>query len=291
MSRSRAHAIMARQDGVVTRDQAVRCGLSIAIIDHYVRSGEWVSLVPGVYLRADRERTPSVHLRAAVYGAGRAATAWGPSAAWWHGILDRPPARYFVTVPHGRAIVRNGNVHLRRRDLPADDIVTVRRLRVTGVPLTVLEAAVELKEGSVLMDRALQRHTSLALLERSHRRNPGRRGSRAAEKLLCTARDGGHSQAERIFHRLLRQAGFTGWRAHVMSCGYEIDVAFEAERVAIEIDGWVWHRDADRHCHDIERQNVLINAGWHVLRFTWHMLTQDPDGVVRRIRAALGRTR
>ncbi|WP_228524356.1 endonuclease domain-containing protein [Rhodococcus rhodochrous] len=108
---------------------------------------------------------------------------------------------------------------------------------------------------------------------------------------MCTARDGGHSQAERIFHRLLRQAGLTGWRAHVMSCGYEIDVAFEAERVAIEIDGWAWHRDADRHRHDIERQNVLINAGWHVLRFTWHMLTQDPDGVVRRIRAALGRTR
>lgn len=85
-----------------------------------------------------------------------------------------------------------------------------------------------------------------------------------------------HSEAERILHRLLRTAGLIGWRAHARSCGYEIDVVFDAERVAIEIDGWAWHRDAQRHRRDAERQNVLVNAGWHVLRFTWHTLTQDP---------------
>ncbi|MGN5237897.1 DUF559 domain-containing protein [Rhodococcus sp. SJ-3] len=280
---------MARQDGVIIRDQAVGCGLSIATIDHYVRAGEWRSLAPGVYLRADREQTPAACLRAAVYGAGEGATAWGPSAAWWHGLLDRAPKRQYVTVPHRRAIKAPHGVKLRRRDLLPEDVTSVRRLQVTGLPLAVVEAAVELDNGSVFMDRALQRHTTLGLLERAHRRNPGRHGSRAAERLLCTARSGGHSEAERILYSLLKAAGLTGWRPHVKSHGFEIDVAFEAQRVAIEIDGWAWHRDAARHRRDAERQNILVNAGWHVLRFTWHALAHDPDEVICHIRRALAR--
>jgi len=278
---------MSRQDGVVTRRQALGCGLSVATIDRYVQSGEWRAVASGVYLRADRERSPEVRLRAAVYVAGEGATAWGPSAAWWHGVLDRAPKRQFVTVPHRRVVKAPSGVRLRRRDLLPEDVTSVRGLRVTGLPLSVVEAAVELEDGSVFLDRALQRHTTLGLLERAHRRNPGRRGSRAAERLLCTARTGGHSEAERMLYRLLQKAGIGGWRPHVRSCGFEIDVAFEAERVAIEVDGWAWHRDSARHRRDVERQNVLVNAGWHVLRFTWHALTHDPDGVIRQIRQAL----
>lgn len=278
---------MAGQDGVITRGQAVACGMSSFTIDRYVQSGEWVSLVPGVYLRGDRARTPEVRLRAAVYGAGEGATAWGPSAAWWHGLLGRAPRAQYVTVPHRRVVKAPDGVRIRRRDLRPEDVTSHRRLRVTGLPLTVIEAAVEMPDGSVFLDRALQRHTTLGLVERAHHRNPGRRGSRAAEHLLCVARTGGDSEAERILHRLLKEAGITGWRPQVSSCGFEIDVAFVAERVAIEVDGWMWHRDPERQRRDAERQNILVNAGWHVLRFTWHGLTHDPEGVIRQIRHAL----
>ena len=264
--------------------------MSASAVDRRVENRDWLALARGVYLRADRERTPAVALRAAVYAAGPEAAAWGPSAAWWHGLLDRAPSLRYVTVPQKRTLARRHGVRVRRRDLQRRDLVVVRGLPVTALPLTVLEAAVELPTGSVLMDRALQRHTSLPVLEQAHRRNLGRHGAPRAAHLLCSAREGGHSQAERIFHRLLRGAGFTGWRAHAMSCGFEIDVVFDAERVAIEIDGWAWHRDAERHRRDAERQNVLINAGWHVLRFTWHAITQEPDEVVRQIRQALNRT-
>lgn len=225
---------MSRQDGVVTRRQAIACGLTVAAVDHYVQCGEWRSVSPGVYLRADRERTPAVRLRAAVYVAGEGATAWGPSAAWWHGVLDRAPKQQFVTVPHRRVVKAPEGVQMRRRDLLPEDVTSLRGLRVTGLPLSVVEAAVELDGGSVFLDRALQRHTTLGLLERAHRRNSGRRGSKAAERLLCTARTGGHSEAERILYQLLKAAGIVGWRAHVRSCGFEIDVAFEKVRVAIE---------------------------------------------------------
>ncbi|MFD6893969.1 DUF559 domain-containing protein [Rhodococcus sp. NPDC060086] len=287
MSRKVIHSIMSRQDGVVTRVQALESGMSSSAVARHVQSGEWCTLAPGVYMRADREETPSVLLRAAVYGAGFDAVAWGPSAAWWHGLLDEPPTRHYVTVPHHRTRPRHHSICIRRRDLPWKDTVVVRNLPVTALELTVLEASVEMPNGSVLMDRALQRHTSLPRLERAHRRNSRRHGARAAARLLCSAGDGGHSEAERILHRLLRAAGLIGWRAHVRSCGYELDVAFEAERVAIEIDGWAWHRDSNRFRMDAERQNVLVNAGWHVLRFTWHALNDDPEGVLRQIEHAL----
>lgn len=116
-----------------------------------------------------------------------------------------------MTVPHRRVVKAADGVRMRRRDLPPEDVTSVRGLCVTGLPLSVLEAAVELENGSVFLDRALQRHT-------------------------------------------------------------------------IEVDGWAWHRDPARHRHDLERQNVLVNAGRHVLRFTWHALANDPEGVVRQIR-------
>jgi very-short-patch-repair endonuclease len=55
--------------------------------------------------------------------------------------------------------------------------------------------------------------------------------------------------------------------------------------VAIEIDGWAWHSAPDRFQRDRTKQNDLL--GWTVLRFTWFDLSQNPDDVIRRVRAAL----
>ena len=64
-------------------------------------------------------------------------------------------------------------------------------------------------------------------------------------------------------------------------------VAFEKQRVAIEIDGKIHLRHAKKFEDDRYRQNALILGGWLVLRFTWKMLTEDPGYVVRTTRAAL----
>lgn len=287
MAPDTVHAVMAGQDGVVTLRQALATGMSSTAVDRRVSSGHWRRLHPGVYLRADRQLTRAARLRAAVFAAGPGAVACGTSAAWWLGLTDRAPEVDAVTIPRARSVTARPRIRVRRRDLHWTDLAAVRGLRVTDLPLTVLEAAVELRDGSVLMDRALQRHTSLAVLEMVHDRNRGRRGTTAAARLLHSAGEGGASEAERMLARLLRAAGLTGWTPHVNSCGYEIDVAFVRSRVAIEVDGWAWHRDVARFNHDARRQNVLVNAGWHVLRFTWHQLRLDPDSVLEQIVSTL----
>jgi very-short-patch-repair endonuclease len=89
--------------------------------------------------------------------------------------------------------------------------------------------------------------------------------------------------------RLLRNAGITRWELGYRIQDILVDLAFPLQLVAIEVDGWAWHVDADRFVGDRRRQNALVNLRWTVLRFTWHDLVGRPDDVVAEIRATLAR--
>ncbi len=283
----RLRHLLRRQSGVITTVQAVELGMSRSTVRDRVRSGHWRRIAPRVYLSADREFTDEVRLRAAVYSAGSLASAHGLSAAWWHQLVPTLPATVDMTVPRTCAPTRRTGVRLRRRDLAAGDRVEIRDLWVTELPLSVLEAAATDAGGSVLLDRALQGRVSMARLWAAHQRNEGRYGSSSTVRMLAAAADGAASEAERILVRLLREAGITGWVLGYRRLGYVIDLAFPAARVAVEVDGWAWHHDATQFQRDRARQNVLVNDGWLVLRFTWHDLTARPAEAIAQIRQSL----
>jgi very-short-patch-repair endonuclease len=280
-----------RQSGVISRAQARAAGLSEDAVDRRVSRGRWDRLYPGVYLSAHHPYTDEVRLRAAVLWAGKDAVAHGVSAAWWHDLGPDLPATVEVTVRRGRNPSTQAGVVIRRRNLPYPDLIAVRDLWVTDLPLTVLEAAIVLGPGgSELLDQALQRRVKFAAVYRAHCRNQGRRGSEEASRLLAVAADRAASHAERLLVRLLREAEITGWELNYPFQDYLIDVAFPPQRVAIEVDGWAWHVSADRFVGDRRRHNALVSLQWTVLRFTWHDLVARPDDVVDEIRAALARS-
>jgi very-short-patch-repair endonuclease len=70
---------------------------------------------------------------------------------------------------------------------------------------------------------------------------------------------------------------------------YRIDLAFPAARMAIEVDGWAWHVDAERFRADRRKGNAIIRAGWDLLRYTWHELDGSPADVIAEIRETLAR--
>ena len=241
-----------------------------------------------MYLTAEHEHTVEAWVRSAALWAGDRATVSGVAAAWWHGLWSDPTSIVEVTIPKRRRVRALAGMRIRRRDLDWRDRLNTRHLWVTELALTVLEAAVELGErGPALLDRALQRRVQFSTLHRAHCRNFGRRGSKTAGALLVAAADRAASQAERLTIGLLRSAGLTGWvRGHWFG-GYELDFAFPEQRIAIEVDGWAWHVDVEQFRRDRRKQNELVLAGWTVLRFSWHDLTQRPTAVVAEIRAAL----
>lgn len=269
--------VLRRQAGVISRAQALAAGMSSTAISRLVSRGAWWRVHPRVYLATDHPLTNEVRLFAAVLWAGSHAAVSGVAAAWWHGLWPEPGSIVEVTVPPGRQLIARPGTQVRRRNLPDTDVVETGGVRVTGLALTVLEAAVALGDrGSTLLDRALQRKVGLPSLIQAHHRNLGRRGSAAAAALLRGAVDRAASEAERILIGLLRGAGLTGWQCGYQAGGYTVDIAFPSMLLAIEVDGWAWHSDVERFRRDRQRQNALVLAGWTILRFTWHDLTHQP---------------
>ncbi len=279
----RLEHLLARQAGVVTLAQAVTAGVSAGTVQRWARTGGWRRLHPGVYLAGGHRLTDEARVRAAWLWAsagasdGRAAVS-GPTAAHWHGLLPRCPARVDITVPRRTHHRPRQGVLLHRRDLPFPDLELDRDLMVVGRPLAVLQTAVGLADGSTFLDRALQRKAvRFPALYRAHCRNLGRPGSAATGRLLVAAADRADSVAERLLVRLLREAGIGGWVLGHPFGPWRIDLAFPARRVAVEVDGWAWHVDPERFRNDRRKGNAITLARWDLLRFTWH----DLDGAPR----------
>ena len=280
-------ALLARQDGLITAVQAVRYGLPERTLRRRVRDEGWERLAPRVYLAGGHALTDRARVRSVGLWAGERATISGPAAAWWHGMLSKAPAEIEVTVPRRLGLRSRPGIRVRRRDLAAVDLVSAGDIRSTGRPLTALETAAAVPEGSVFLDRALQRHVRFDAVYRAYCRNLGSHGAARSARLLAAAADRADSAAERLLLSILRTAGITGWELGRPFGPWTIDVAFPAAMVAVEVDGWAWHMDVDRFRADRHKGNALVRARWDLLRFTWHDLTARPGHVVAEIRAAL----
>ncbi len=163
-------------------------------------------------------------------------------------------------------------------------------MRFSRVPLTALDLAQATQGGSI--DHALRtRSTTLPQLREVLAATSHRRGNPARRRWLLDSRTEPWSAAERVAHRLLHDAAITGWSAnHPVHVGprshprrYYLDIAFPRAKVAIEIDGRFHETDAGVFESDRHRQNELVSEGWIVLRFTWTMLTDDPQGFVTAV--------
>ncbi len=73
--------------------------------------------------------------------------------------------------------------------------------------------------------------------------------------------------------------------------GYEIDLYWEAEQFAVELDSWDAHRTRIAFEDDRRRQENLKLAGIEMVRITGRRLAREPDDVARRIGALLHRRR
>jgi very-short-patch-repair endonuclease len=280
-------ALIARQDGLITASQAARCGLTERSLQRRAREQGWRRVTPRVFLAAGHRFTDRARVRAAGLWAGNRGVISGPAAAWWHGMLTVLPARIEVTVPRCLGLRGCPGVRVRRRDLPAADKGISNGIGCTAAPLTVLETAIAVPDGSAFLDRALQKHIRFEDLYQAYCRNMGARGGARVAALLVGAADRADSAAERLLISLLRDSGLTGWERGLPFERWIIDVAFPEARLAIEVDGWAWHTDVDRFRADRRKGNALVRGGWQVLRFTWHDLTNRPAHVVLEIRSAL----
>lgn len=285
--------VLRRQDGVISRSQALACGLSESRIRRLVDAGTWWTVFPGVHTATDRSFTPAARVWAVVLWAGAGATLAGVTAGWWWGLIADLPAVLTVVVPPARRPRPPDGVRLLRRAIDPRDRVHRRGLPVVALPLAVLETAVELggERGPQVLDRSLQRRVSLEDLRRARSRVVGARGAAEMGRLITVAGDRAASALERLLARLLLDAGILGWevngRVVLPDRHVDVDILFRDARVAIELKGWAFHSDPESVDADQDRENVLQIAGFIVLQISWWDVTIRPCQTIARIRQAL----
>lgn len=282
-------AVVEQQAGVVSLAQAVTCGMSASTVRRRVAEGRWRRVRPGVFLVGGHRYTDEARIRAVALWAGPQGVITGPAAAYWHRMLERAPTCIDLTLPAGRRPKPQPAVRIHRRNLDPRDVHRRWGVPVAAKAFAALETAVALPDGSMFLDRVLQKHVPFAQVYRAYCRNMGRPGSAAAGRLLVAAADRADSAAERLLVRLLREAGIEGWVLGHPLGPYLIDLAFPAQRVAVEVDGWAYHVDPARFRNDRRKGNFITRSGWDLLRFTWHGLDTQPAESLREIADTLAR--
>ena len=218
--------------------------------------------------------------------AGADSAVHGQAAAWWHGMGVPAPSEVGVTVPRRRAPDAPAGARVRRRDLSPADRMLDRGLWLTAEPLTALETAISVAEGSVFLDRALQRHVRFPAVYAAYCRNLGAGGSPIAA-LLTAAADRADSAAERLMIALLRGAGrgagstgrrSAGGRSTSPSTRPSWPSRSTAGRGTSTWPGSARTGTRATHC---------TAAAGTLLRFTWHDLELRPGYVLAEVRAAL----
>jgi very-short-patch-repair endonuclease len=114
----------------------------------------------------------------------------------------------------------------------------------------------------------------------------GARGIRALRCALIDARVGSWSRTETLLRLLIQRAGLPepDLNAKLMLGGRLIylDIAWVSLQVAIEYDGRDFHGDSERQW-DIERHELLVDAGWIVVRVRARELFDQSSAVIARL--------
>jgi hypothetical protein len=294
--------ILRRQELVISRAQALGCGVTLSALRHRIRArGPWQRLLPGIYLTVTGTPTVCQAEVAALLYSGPGSVITGLAALRRHGIrAPDPPA---ITV-----LIRAGQV---RRSLA---FVSVRptvwmpaRVCYEGVvqftlpARAVVDAARELDSfrqvRGMVADVIQQRRCSLGSLVEELACGPVR-GSAWLRRTLREVADGIRSGAEGDFGDLLRRSGLPVplFNARLYAGQTFIAVAdawWGDAGVVVEVDSREWHLSPEDWERTLRRHARMSAHGIFVLHVTPGRIRDEPERVVAEIRSALtvGRAR
>ena len=292
------HELAAGQHGVISRNQLVACGIRPSTISDWARRGRLRRLRPGIFATPGANPTDMQRLMAAVLAAGEGAVASHRSAAWLWELVDDLTLE--VMVPRGRRPRLDGIAVHHPRDAHGSRHSTRRAIPVTN-PLRTLSGLGSVTSAEVV-SHAVERGLAARLVST--------RGLRAeADQAKALRRRGAGVMAGVLDARALTdrppdsvlesQVAAVFRRHRVPKAVYQysvrlngrflarVDFAYPECLLAVEFDGHDSHRTPAQLQRDLTRQNLLVAAGWTVLRFTWADVVERPEMVSATIRGQL----
>jgi putative AbiEi antitoxin of type IV toxin-antitoxin system len=284
------------QHGVISATQLRDLGLDKHWVRRRVASGLLHRLYRGVYSVGVRTVSRRGRYLAGVFACGPGAALSHRSAADVWGL--RPNAtRVEVTVPEKRPGAPGITTH-RTRLLDPQDFTTRDGIPVTSVARTLLDlsAVVRPPDLEVAIDRAERlRLFDLTAVVDVLDRARGRRGARVLQRVVAAyAASTQKSELERRFRKLLAYApDIPRPRFNALVDGetgtHEVDAHWYEQQLAVQLDGFEFHRTRRDREQDAVSDGDLELAGWRVIRLTWDDATVNGERTLRRLRLALSR--
>jgi predicted transcriptional regulator of viral defense system len=289
------------QHGLVTRAQIRSAGISPQQLRTLRRRGVVQPIEPGVYAIAGTPHSWERGLAAKVMSAGPLAIAGARSGAGlWR--LDRFRRQHLDVLAPAPAARRPQGVRLHEsNDLPSRDRTVVEGIPVSTPIRTILDVAryVSPTRLGAMLDDAVRR--DLTTYAEAHQRfgelaTRGRDGIATARKMLEDRPEGAavpDSPLESDVRALLLRSGLPEpVLHHRVDCDditYVLDFAWPAALVALECDGYRFHRTPEQLDWDDRRRTALGLRGWIVMHVTRRILRDEPGRVVRDVTTALER--
>ena len=296
--RSEIDDVLARHGGAASRDQLLHA-VTRNQLDDEVARGHLMAPFPRAYCRPWDADQPDVLEVAAVASVGAPVALSHLSALRRYGLAGASPDRVHVTVPVGRHPIG------RRPALYVHRTRTRTRLRlVDGVP--TVEPAVAVvrswplsagpEQRAPAIEAVRRRLVTPAGLHAAGQAAVGMAGRSSLLRLVDLLAAGCESELELWGHLHVFDApglrhGVRQLVVVVRGEVYRLDLAYEEERVAIELDGYRFHSGRAQRERDMRRDAALAAVDWITLRFSHERLHEDIVGCRRDTLATLAARR
>lgn len=290
-------ALSTKQYGLITHAQAMSAGVNRMKLSRLVKTGVWEQVRPRVFRRAAKNQTEEQELVALCLWLGDGTLVSHRSAAR---LLGLNLERGFPEVTTTRRKVRKiEGVVCHCAPLKTEDRRKHGKIPMTNGARTIIDLASCLDEDqlAIVVEEAWRREVAKPswVLERLTELGVHGRSAAALFEILkdCANREKALESAleVRMWH-LLRKAGMPTPRG-----GYEfrddygqpgrIDLAYPAEGIAIECDGFEHHGTREAFEIDRLRTQRLAALGWRVFQVTSKQLDEEPANILKRVKEAL----
>jgi hypothetical protein len=288
--------LVRRQNGVITRGQAIGCSMTDAMVRYRIRpDGPWQVILPGVYLTATGRLSADQRRSAAQIYAGPGAAITGPEALAWHGIRAPGTQLIDMLVPADHRPRDAGFVRIRRTTamprfvLPERDICYVPPARAVADTVYCLP---ETEEVRAVVAAAVQRGKVLPAHLAEELKNGPVRGSARLRHVLAEIADGVRSVAEGDLRALVRRERLPepAYNARLY-VGDEFlaspDAWWQEAALAAEVDSREWHLSPADWERTLARHARMSALGIVVLHYPPRRLRAEPRRVAAEIRQAI----
>jgi hypothetical protein len=284
------------QNGVISRSQAIRAGLTVDMIKFRVISDRWRQIHPGVYATFTGAPGRGAQLWAAVLSAGRGAVLSHETAAELHGLADKSADRVHVTVPVQRKVIPVSGVRIHRsvRALEAAQGHSFPpRTRIEETVLDLTQTAATFDDVCGWVTRAFARDlTDEARLSAAITQRTKLRWRADLHELIVAAASGDHSVLEFRYERDVERAhGLPTPSRQVPFAGPgsrrgRRDRVYEDYAVVVELDGQLAHPEENKW-QDKARDNAAAVAGKQTLRYGWTDVRRQPCATAAQVATVL----